>query len=81
MSVKLVKLISLITGNKDNAIGKVGKGVVITIISPFVAITVLIGAIFSDGINFNQNIVTDLFEGNPRENRLNSSMMFNMDFY
>ena len=65
MSVKLVKLISLITGNKDNAIGKVGKGVVITIISPFVAITVLIGAIFSDGINFNQNIVTDLFEGNP----------------
>lgn len=65
MSVKLVKLISLITGNKDNAIGKVGKGVVITIISPFVAIIVLIGAIFSDGINFNQNIVTDLFEGNP----------------
>ena len=65
MSVKLAKLISLIIGNKDNVIGEVGRGVMIAIISPFVAVTVLIGAIFSDGISFNQNIVTDLFEGNP----------------
>lgn len=65
MSIKLAKLLSFIAGNKDNVIGKTGKGVVIAIISPFVAIAVLIGAIFSDGINFNQNIVTDLYEGNP----------------
>ena len=82
MSVKLAKLLAVFVGNKDSTIGKIGKGAVIAIISLFVAITVLIGAIFSDGINFNQNIVTDLFEGNPiRENRLNSSMMFNMDYH
>ena len=65
MSVKLAKLLAVFVGNKDSTIGKIGKGAVIAIISLFVAITVLIGAIFSDGINFNQNIVTDLFEGNP----------------
>lgn len=65
MSVQLAKLAAFIAGNKDNVIGKAGKGVVIAVISPFVAIAVLIGAIFSDGINFNQNIVTNLFEGNP----------------
>ena len=72
MSVKLAKLLAVFVGNKDSTIGKIGKGAVIAIISLFVAITVLIGAIFSDGINFNQNI---------RENRLNSSMMFNMDYH
>lgn len=65
MSVKLAKLLAVFVGNKDSTIGKIGKGAVIAIISLFVAITVLIGAIFSDGINFNQNIITDLFEGNP----------------
>lgn len=65
MGVQLTKLAAFIAGNKDNAIDKIGKGVVIAVISPFVAVTVLIGAIFSDGINFNQNIVTNLFEGNP----------------
>lgn len=67
MGVKLVKLLAMIAGNKDNALGKAGKGVVIVIIAPFVAITVLIGAIFSDGISFNQNIVTSLYEGNAIE--------------
>lgn len=65
MGVQLAKIIAFIAGNKDNAVGKAGRGVVIAIISPFVAVTVLIGAIFSDGISFNQNIVTNLFEGNP----------------
>ena len=51
MSVKLAKLLAVFVGNKDSTIGKIGKGAVIAIISLFVAITVLIGAIFSDGIN------------------------------
>lgn len=65
MNIKLAKFLTMIVGNKSGFTERVGKGVVIAIISPFVAITVLIGAIFSDGISFNKSIVTNLYEGTP----------------
>ncbi|MFQ9633950.1 MAG: hypothetical protein ACLRZX_09920 [Coprobacillus cateniformis] len=85
MSVKLAKLLAVFVGNKDSTIGKIGKGAVIAIISLFVAITVLIGAIFSDGIILirisSLIYLKEIPSQNFRENRLNSSMMFNMDYH
>ncbi len=63
MKTKLIKL-ALSFFNSDDG-RKFVRTVAVVIVSPFVAITVLIGAIFSDGISFNHNLVTDLFEGNP----------------
>ncbi|WP_278626809.1 C40 family peptidase [Thomasclavelia cocleata] len=65
MSVKLAKLLSMLAGSQNDTTKKIGKGVMIAVISPFVAVTVLIGAIFTDGINFNKNIITSLYEGTP----------------
>lgn len=65
MSAKLAKIASLIAGTKENIIGKLTKGVVIAIISPFIAITLIIGGIFADGINFNHQLIAALFEGDP----------------
>ena len=63
MKTKLIKLALSFFSSDDGR--KFVRNVAVVIISPFVAITVLIGAIFSDGISFNHNLVTDLFEGNP----------------
>ena len=63
MKTKLIKLALSFFSSDDSR--KFVRNVAVVIVSPFVAITVLIGAIFSDGISFNHNLVTDLFEGNP----------------
>ena len=63
MKTKLIKLALSFFSSDDGR--KFVRNVAVIIVSPFVAITVLIGAIFSDGISFNHNLVTDLFEGNP----------------
>ena len=63
MKTKLIKLALSFFSSDDGR--KFVRNVAVVIVSPFVAITVLIGAIFSDGISFNHNLVTDLFEGNP----------------
>ena len=63
MKTKLIKLALSFFSSDDGR--KFVRNEAVVIISPFVAITVLIGAIFSDGISFNHNLVTDLFEGNP----------------
>ena len=81
MSVKLAKLLAVFVGNKDSTIGKIGKGAVIAIISLFVAITVLIGAIFSLIRISSLIYLKEIPSQNFRENRLNSSMMFNMDYH
>lgn len=44
---------------------KVTKGVFLIILSPIIAIVLLIGGIFSDGIDFNHNIVNSLYDGSP----------------
>lgn len=65
MWAKLLKILLLSKSGSDNAIGKFFKVLVIVFISPFIAVSLLIGGIFSDGIGFNHNLITDLFEGNP----------------
>lgn len=55
----------MLLSDKNNAIKKFFKSLLIIIISPFVALILLVGAIFSDGISFNHNLITDLFNGNP----------------
>ena len=52
MKTKLIKLALSFFSSDDGR--KFVRNVAVVIISPFVAITVLIGAIFSDGISFNQ---------------------------
>ncbi|WP_288957591.1 C40 family peptidase [uncultured Thomasclavelia sp.] len=65
MWTKITKLMLMLLSDKNNAIKKFFKSLLIIIISPFVALTLLVGAIFSDGISFNHNLITDLFNGNP----------------
>lgn len=65
MWAKAVKLLLLSKSQSDDAVGKFFKVLVIALISPFVAISLLIGGIFSNGIGFNHNLITDLFNGNP----------------
>lgn len=50
---------------KNKNAQNLGKKIVILILSPIVALVFLIGGIFSDGINFNHNIINDLFNGVP----------------
>lgn len=65
MWAKAVKLLLLSKSQSDDAVGKFFKVLVIVFISPFIAISLLIGGIFSNGIGFNHNLITDLFNGNP----------------
>lgn len=65
MASKLAKLASLMAGTKDKVIGRLTKGIAIAVISPFVAITLIIGGIFADGINFNHQLIAALFAGDP----------------
>ena len=37
----------------------------IALLSPVIAFVFLVGGIFSDGINFNHNLIFDLFNGVP----------------
>lgn len=62
--------------DKDNAIKKFFKGLVIVVISPFLAVTFLVGAIFSDGISFNHNLITDLFNGNTITDAIGEQAVF-----
>ena len=61
MWTKITKLMLMMLSDKNNAIKKFFKGLMIVVISPFLAVTLLVGAIFSDGISFNHNLITDLF--------------------
>lgn len=63
MAAKFAKLMQIITASKSDAIKKFFKSLVIIIISPFIAITLLVGGIFADGIAFNHQLVSILFEG------------------
>lgn len=65
MNMKIARSIAMIAGHKDRNEEKAGRKILTVIISPFLAIMVLIGAIFADGINFNQDIITRLFENKP----------------
>lgn len=65
MWAKAVKLLLLSKSKSDDAVGKFFKVLVIVFISPFIAVSLLIGGIFSNGIGFNYNLITDLFENNP----------------
>lgn len=65
MWAKVLKIIALSKGGIGDIVKKFTKTLVIIVISPFVAITFLIGGIFADGISFNHNLVFDLFSGNP----------------
>ena len=61
MWAKAVKLLLLSKSKSDDAVGKFFKVLVIVFISPFIAVSLLIGGIFSNGIGFNYNLITDLF--------------------
>lgn len=50
---------------KDKSTQNLGKKIVIAVLSPVIAFVFLIGGIFSDGINYNHNLVSDLFNGVP----------------
>ncbi|MGX8850595.1 C40 family peptidase [Amedibacillus sp. YH-ame10] len=50
---------------KDKGTRNLGKKVLIVLLSPVIAFIFLIGGIFSDGINFNHNLIQDLYNGKP----------------
>lgn len=60
--LKVAKAFALL---KDKSTQHLGKKIVIAALSPVIAFVFLIGGIFADGINYNHNIVTDLFNGVP----------------
>lgn len=76
MWTKITKLILMMLSDKNNAIKKFFKGLMIVVISPFLAVTLLVGAIFSDGISFNHNLITDLFNGNPISDVIGEQAVF-----
>ena len=63
MSVRLLKILAALRSSKDESGDKVLMGVMAVTISPLIAFSLLIGGIFSDGINFNHSLITDLFNG------------------
>lgn len=65
MWAKATKTVLMALSNKDSAIRQCFKSILIIVIAPFIAISLLIGAIFSNGISFNHHLITDLFNGNP----------------
>lgn len=50
---------------KNKGVQNIGKKVLIACLSPVIAFVFLIGGIFTDGINFNHNLINDLFNGVP----------------
>jgi len=65
MWTKITKIALMMLSDKNSAGRKIVKAFLIIVIAPFVIVALLIGAIFSDGISFNHDLVTDLFNGNP----------------
>lgn len=65
MFLKALKIALLSADQKENIIGRFFKALVLIIISPFIAVTLLVGGIFSNGIGFNHHLVSNLFNGNP----------------
>lgn len=61
-AIKLLKALQLA---KNKGVQNMAKKIVIVLVSPVVAFVFLIGGIFCDGINFNHNLVNDLFNGVP----------------
>lgn len=61
-AIKLIKAFGLV---KNKGVQNIGKKLVIVLVSPVIAFVFLIGGIFCDGINFNHNLVNDLFNGVP----------------
>lgn len=59
---KAIKAVQLM---KNKGVQNVGKKITVVLLSPVIAFVFLIGGIFSDGINFNHNLVNDLFNGVP----------------
>ena len=50
---------------KDKGTQNLGKKILIVLLSPVIAFIFLIGGIFSDGIDFNHNLIQDLYNGKP----------------
>lgn len=65
MWAKLLKMLALTKGNSGDGTKKVIRGIVIIVLSPIIAIVLLIGGIFSSGIDFNQRVITDLYSNKP----------------
>ena len=76
MWARATKLLLFSKSKSDDAIGKFFKVLVIIIISPFIAVSLLIGGIFANGIGFNHNLITDLFNGNPITDFMNEQAEF-----
>lgn len=62
---KVVKLLLISKSSSDDMISKFFKALIIVFIGLLIAVTLLIGGIFSNGIGFNHSLVFDLFSGNP----------------
>lgn len=61
-ALKAIQALQLL---KDKSTQNLGKKIVIVLFSPVIALVFLIGGIFSDGIDFNHNLVSDLYHGVP----------------
>lgn len=62
LALKAVKAIQLA---KNKGVQNLGKKIMIVLLSPVIALVFLVGGIFTDGIDFNHNLVNDLFNGVP----------------
>lgn len=61
-ALKAIQTLKLL---KNKGTRKLGKKIVIFLLSPVIALIFLIGGIFSDGIDFNHNLIQDLYNGKP----------------
>ena len=61
-ALKAIQALKLL---KDKGTRNLGKKIVIVLLSPVIALIFLIGGIFSDGIDFNHNLIQDLYNGKP----------------
>ncbi|RGC16600.1 peptidoglycan endopeptidase [Absiella sp. AM54-8XD] len=65
MWAAVLKGVKAFTMLKNKSTQNLGKKIMIALLSPVIAFVFLVGGIFSDGINFNHNLVFDLFNGVP----------------
>ena len=65
MWAAVLKGVKAFTMLKNKSTQNLGKKIMIALLSPVIAFVFLVGGIFSDGINFNHNLIFDLFNGVP----------------
>lgn len=78
MSSKVLKVLLLLFNKKDGST-HLFRNIIIIILAPIVAIIFLIASLFSDGINFNHQLVNSLYDGHQITGLTNEQDVFIKD--